>query len=64
MNLFDIIVPVMIGPSSSHTAGACRLGLLAAAILGQEPVRADILLHGSFARTYRGHAGSKTSNNT
>lgn len=55
MNLFDIIGPVMIGPSSSHTAGACRLGLLAAAILGQEPVRADVLLHGSFARTYRGH---------
>ncbi|XOQ53460.1 MAG: L-serine deaminase [Succiniclasticum sp.] len=55
MNVFDIIGPVMIGPSSSHTAGACRLGLLAAAILGQKPVHADILLHGSFARTYRGH---------
>lgn len=55
MNLFDIIGPVMIGPSSSHTAGACRLGLLAAAILGQKPVKADILLHGSFARTYKGH---------
>ncbi|MEE3380453.1 MAG: L-serine ammonia-lyase, iron-sulfur-dependent subunit beta [Succiniclasticum sp.] len=55
MNLFDIIGPVMIGPSSSHTAGACRLGLLAAAILGQKPVKADILLHGSFAHTYKGH---------
>ncbi len=55
MNIFDIIGPVMIGPSSSHTAGACRLGLLAAAILGGRPVKAEILLHGSFAHTYKGH---------
>ena len=51
----DIIGPVMIGPSSSHTAGAVRLGLLASSILGEKPLSARIELHGSFARTYRGH---------
>ena len=55
MNLIDIIGPVMIGPSSSHTAGAVRLGLLAASILGAKPVKAEINLHGSFAETYQGH---------
>lgn len=55
MNIFDIVGPVMIGPSSSHTAGACRLGLLAAGILGERPQKAEILLHGSFAHTYKGH---------
>ncbi|MGL5206451.1 MAG: L-serine ammonia-lyase, iron-sulfur-dependent subunit beta [Acidaminococcaceae bacterium] len=55
MDLMDIIGPVMIGPSSSHTAGAVRLGLLAASILGERPVKAAIELHGSFAQTYRGH---------
>ena len=49
----------MIGPSSSHTAGAVRLGLMARAILGEEPVRAGIQLTGSFARTYRGHGTDK-----
>ena len=48
MNIIDIIGPVMIGPSSSHTAGAVRLGLLAASILGAPPVKAQIDLHGSF----------------
>ena len=55
MNLIDIIGPVMIGPSSSHTAGAVRLGLLASSILGGQPVKAEINLHGSFAETYQGH---------
>ncbi|HIU64239.1 MAG TPA: L-serine ammonia-lyase, iron-sulfur-dependent, subunit beta [Candidatus Avacidaminococcus intestinavium] len=55
MKLLDIIGPVMIGPSSSHTAGAVRLGLLARGILGEQPSEARIELHGSFARTYRGH---------
>jgi L-serine dehydratase len=54
-SLFDIIGPVMIGPSSSHTAGAVRLGALARAVLGAEPVSADVELHGSFASTGRGH---------
>lgn len=55
MNVFDVIGPVMIGPSSSHTAGAVRLGNLARAILGEPVERAIIGLHGSFAQTYRGH---------
>lgn len=55
MDLFDLIGPVMIGPSSSHTAGAARIGLTARMLLGEELVRADIGLHGSFAKTYRGH---------
>ena len=59
MNLFDVIGPVMIGPSSSHTAGAVRLGYVARKILGEEPVRAVIWLSGSFAETYRGHGTDK-----
>lgn len=55
MNIIDVIGPVMIGPSSSHTAGAVRLGLLASSILGARPVKAEIHLHGSFAETYQGH---------
>ena len=55
VSLFDILGPVMVGPSSSHTAGACRLGLMARAILGGMPERAQILLHGSFAATGEGH---------
>jgi len=55
MNVFDIIGPVMIGPSSSHTAGATRIGFLARLLLGEEPREAIITLHGSFAHTYRGH---------
>jgi L-serine dehydratase len=54
-SVFDIVGPVMIGPSSSHTAGACRLGELARAIFGGTPARARILLHGSFASTGPGH---------
>ena len=53
MSILDIIGPVMIGPSSSHTAGAVRLGLLAASILDAKPVKAKIYLHGSFAKTYK-----------
>lgn len=52
---FDIIGPIMIGPSSSHTAGAVRLGLMARAILAEGVKSADIKLHGSFAQTYKGH---------
>ena len=59
MNVFDIIGPVMIGPSSSHTAGAVRLGRVAWKILGEEVVQADIQLAGSFAQTYRGHGTDK-----
>src|SRR5688572_24033280 len=55
VSLFDILGPVMVGPSSSHTAGACRLGLMGRAILGGTPEHAHIALHGSFAATGEGH---------
>ncbi len=59
VSLLDIIGPVMVGPSSSHTAGACRLGLLARCLVGGTPDRARIELHGSFARTGEGHGTDK-----
>lgn len=59
MNVFDILGPVMIGPSSSHTAGAARIGRITRALLGAPAVHASILLHGSFAKTYRGHGTDK-----
>ena len=59
MNVFDILGPVMIGPSSSHTAGAARIGLVTRALLGKTPVKAHIFLHGSFAKTYKGHGTDK-----
>lgn len=55
MNLFDILGPIMVGPSSSHTAGAVRIGNMARSLLGQPPIRATLLLHGSFASTGEGH---------
>lgn len=55
MNVFDIIGPIMIGPSSSHTAGAVRIGLMSRLLLGTAAIRAHIRLHGSFAQTYKGH---------
>ena len=55
IDIFDMLGPIMVGPSSSHTAGAVRIGLLARALLGQEPVRANLFLHGSFASTGEGH---------
>src|SRR5699024_9190361 len=55
MRLFDVLGPVMIGPSSSHTAGAARIGRTARQLLGEAPVRADSGLYGSFATTGRGH---------
>ncbi|MBC7673286.1 MAG: L-serine ammonia-lyase, iron-sulfur-dependent, subunit beta [Polaromonas sp.] len=59
VSLLDIIGPVMVGPSSSHTAGACRLGLLARGLVGGTPDRARAELHGSFARTGEGHGTDK-----
>lgn len=59
VSLLDIIGPVMVGPSSSHTAGACRLGLLARCLVGGTAERATIELHGSFARTGEGHGTDK-----
>jgi len=55
IGIFDIIGPVMVGASSSHTAGAVHLGLFARALLDEVPVQADIRLHGSFHYTGEGH---------
>lgn len=55
MNILDIIGPIMIGPSSSHTAGAVRLAHLSKHIFQEKIVRAELYLHGSFADTYKGH---------
>lgn len=59
-SIFDVIGPIMVGPSSSHTAGAVRLGALARAIFGGQPTSATIGLHGSFAATGEGH-GTKVA---
>ena len=55
MNIFDIIGPVMVGPSSSHTAGAARIAYLAQKMIAGPIIKAEFILYGSFARTYRGH---------
>lgn len=55
MNVFDIIGPIMVGPSSSHTAGAVRIGRVARMILGEDVKEAYIGLHGSFSKTAVGH---------
>lgn len=55
INIFDMMGPVMVGPSSSHTAGAARIGNMGRTLLGEEVARADIGLHGSFAETGFGH---------
>ncbi|MBU3191112.1 L-serine ammonia-lyase, iron-sulfur-dependent subunit beta [Clostridium bowmanii] len=54
-SVFDILGPIMIGPSSSHTAGAARLGKIAAIIAGEHIASVKFVLHGSFAKTYKGH---------
>ncbi|WP_312280774.1 L-serine ammonia-lyase, iron-sulfur-dependent subunit beta [Oscillibacter sp.] len=55
LDIFDILGPIMVGPSSSHTAGAVRIGNMARSLLGGEPKTANIGLHGSFAETGPGH---------
>lgn len=55
MNLFDIIGPVMVGPSSSHTAGAVKIGYVTRKLMGEPIASAKILLHGSFLATGKGH---------
>lgn len=54
-SVFDIIGPIMIGPSSSHTAGAARIGRVARTIFNKKPDKAEITFYGSFAQTYKGH---------
>ena len=58
-SLFDVISPIMTGPSSSHTAGAVRLGLLARNIYEDIPEKITFKLYNSFARTGRGHGTDK-----
>lgn len=55
MNIFDIIGPVMVGPSSSHTAGAVKIGYVSRKLLGEPLTKAEIFLHGSFLATGSGH---------
>lgn len=58
-SVFDILGPIMIGPSSSHTAGAARLGKIAKIISAGEISKVAFYLHGSFAKTYKGHGTDK-----
>jgi L-serine dehydratase len=58
-SLFDIAGPIMVGPSSSHTAGAARIGQFARAIYDTTPKKVHFLLHGSFGEVYKGHATDK-----
>ena len=55
MNMLDIIGPAMVGPSSSHTAGAVRIGRIARKLMAEKIIEAKILLHGSFLATGKGH---------
>ena len=59
VSMFDILGPVTVGPSSSHTAGAVRIGLVCRMILGESVRNAKITLYGSFAETYKGHGTDK-----
>lgn len=58
-SVFDILGPIMVGPSSSHTAGAARLAKIASAIAGENIVSVQFVLHGSFAKTYKGHGSDR-----
>ncbi|MDO4594241.1 MAG: L-serine ammonia-lyase, iron-sulfur-dependent subunit beta [Tissierellia bacterium] len=59
LSVFDIVGPIMVGPSSSHTAGANRIAGFARKIGGKDPLRVDFFLHGSFEKTYKGHGTDK-----
>ncbi|MGH4052167.1 MAG: L-serine ammonia-lyase, iron-sulfur-dependent subunit beta [Clostridium sp.] len=56
---FDILGPIMVGPSSSHTAGAARLAKIASIIAGKNIESVEFVLHGSFAKTYKGHGSDR-----
>lgn len=58
-SVFDIIGPIMVGPSSSHTAGAVKLGQIARALFDTTPEKVTFYLHGSFGIVYKGHATDK-----
>ena len=55
LSIFDVIGPNMIGPSSSHTAGAVSIALMARKLFSEDIVKVTFTLYGSFAKTYRGH---------
>lgn len=59
VSVFDVAGPIMVGPSSSHTAGACKIGQIARALFNGTPTEADFYLYGSFATVYQGHATDK-----
>jgi iron-sulfur-dependent L-serine dehydratase beta subunit len=59
ISIFDVIGPEMIGPSSSHTAGAAAMALLARKLFAEEPVSVKFTLYGSFSKTYSGHGTDK-----
>ena len=59
MNIFDIIGPVLVGPSSSHTAGAAKIGNICNKLMAEPIEKAEIYLHGSFAQTGKGHGTDK-----
>lgn len=56
LSIFDIAGPIMVGPSSSHTAGACKIGQFARALFHKTPKKVTFYLHGSFGEVYKGHA--------
>lgn len=56
LSIFDIAGPIMVGPSSSHTAGACKIGQFARALFHKTPKKVTFFLHGSFGEVYKGHA--------
>lgn len=58
-DIFDIMGPIMIGPSSSHTAGAARIGKMAKVIYARDISKVEFLLHGSFQTTYQGHGSDR-----
>ena len=58
-SIFDMIGPIMIGPSSSHTAGVVRIGRVARMLFGSQPSDAEITFYNSFARTYEGHGSDR-----
>lgn len=59
ISIFDIAGPTMVGPSSSHTAGACKIGQFARALFHRTPTKVTFYLHGSFGEVYKGHATDK-----
>ena len=58
-SLFEVIGPIMVGPSSSHTAGVAKLAKIAASMTGEKIVKVQFLLHGSFQTTYKGHGSDR-----